>query len=173
MQLKKKIITTALAALSVPLGMLGMPGTPPVKSAAGIEAPAPPPAPVIVATFLQLSPQQAAQFQELLKQFFAALVPLEQQKQLVQQQLDQLLASPAPDPAVIGKLVLLLHALDRQEQHAVQGFQQIFSGLLTTEQIEKVQAVTLAAQLEPVVGAFEALYLVAPPSPNASAATRH
>jgi len=172
MQLKKKIINTALAALFVPLGLLGMPGTPPVKFVAGIEAPAPP-APVIVATFLQFSPQQAAQFQELLKQFFAAVVPLEQQKQLVQKQLDQLLAGPGPDPAAIGKLVLFLHALDLQEQHAIQGFQQIFSGLLTTEQIEKVQAVTLAAQLEPVVGAFEALYLVAPPSPNASAASRH
>jgi hypothetical protein len=175
MRLTKMVLATALVALFMPLGMFAMPGNAPIKSVAGIEAPAPPPPPAVVAAFLQLTPQQTAQFLELLKQFISAVEPLEQQKQVVQHQLDLLLASPAPDPAAIGKLILFIRALDQQEQRVVQGFQQIFSGLLTSAQIEKVQAVALAAQLEPVVGAFEALYIVAPPSPASSstAAPRH
>jgi Spy/CpxP family protein refolding chaperone len=124
-----------------------------------------PPPPAVVATFLGFTDEQAEQFGILLNQFQTNLRSLQEQIAPRQQQLDALLSQPTPDPATVGALVLQLHALQKQVQQAVQTFQNAFAGLLAPEQKQKIEAVTLASQLQPAVGAFVALHLV-PPSPS-------
>jgi len=124
-----------------------------------------PPPPAVVATFLGFTDGQAEQFGILLNQFQTNLRSLQEQIAPRQQQLNALLSQPNPDPATVGALVLQLHALQQQIQQAIQTFQNAFAGLLAPEQKQKIEAVTLASQLQPAVSAFVALHLV-PPLPS-------
>jgi Spy/CpxP family protein refolding chaperone len=142
----------------------------PQAKANQIEAPAPKSAdqclpPAVVASFLGFTEAQAAQFGDLLVQFQTTLHGLQEQIAVRQTQLDILLGQPNPHPAIIGSLFLQIHALQQQVAQVIQSFQSQFSSLLTGEQKQKVQAVTQASQLQPVVGAFVALYLVPAPTP--------
>ncbi len=137
-----------------------------------IQIPTPPPnsadkcvPPAVVAAFLGFTEPQAVQFGDLLNQFQTAQRGLQEQIAARQAQLDILLGQPNPDPAVIGSLFLQIHALQQEVARAIQSFQSQFTALLTDEQKQKVQAVTLASQLQPVVGAFVGLYLVPAPTP--------
>lgn len=121
--------------------------------------------PAVVASFLQFTDAQAAQFGGLVDQFQATLRGLEEQIAARQAHLEALLSQPHPDPAIVGNMFLQIHALQQQVAQAVQGFQSQFAALLTDEQRQKVQAVTQASQLQPVVGAFVALNLVPAPTP--------
>ncbi len=121
--------------------------------------------PAVVASFLGFTDAQTAQFGDLLNQFQTTVYGLQTQITVRQAQLDALLSQPNPNPAVIGSLFLQIHALQQQVAQAIQSFQSQFAALLTDEQRQKVQAVTLASQLQPVVGAFVALYLAPAPTP--------
>ena len=123
------------------------------------------PPPAVVASFLSFTEGQTAQFGELLSQFQTTVRPLQEQIAARQSQLDGLLNKSQPNPAEIGRLVLEIHALQRQVAQAIESYQSGFVGLLTGEQRGKVQQVAGASQLQPVVGAFVALYLAPPPSP--------
>jgi len=124
-----------------------------------------PPPPAVVASFLEFTPGQVEQMGALLARVLPALESLGQQSAEVQQQLDVLLSQTNPDPAQIGKLVVELHVLQLQAARVVEGFHNAFAGLLTQDQKQKLEGVTVASQLQPVVGAFAALYLVPlPPS---------
>jgi len=124
-----------------------------------------PPPPAVVAAFLGFTDAQATQFIALESQFQSALCDVEQQGAGWQHELDTLLSQPNPNPAVAGQLVLQIHALQQQVAQIVQNYQAQFAGLLTMEQKQKIQEVTLASQLQPVVGAFASLYLVPAPPP--------
>jgi hypothetical protein len=121
------------------------------------------PPPAVVASFLGLTPGQVEQMGALLTQVLPTLETLGQQSAEVQQQLDLLLSQTNPDPAQIGKLVVQLHVLQLQAAQVVEGFHNAFAGLLTQDQKQKLEEVTVASQLQPVLGAFRALYLVPPP----------
>jgi Spy/CpxP family protein refolding chaperone len=123
------------------------------------------PPPAVVASFLGFTETQAAQFGDLLARFQATLHGLQEQIAARQAQLEVLLGQPSPDPAIVGSLFLQIHALERQVAQVIQGFQSQFASLLTDEQKQKVKAVTQASQLQPVVGAFVALYLAPAPKP--------
>jgi hypothetical protein len=133
-----------------------------VPAAASASLPCPPP-PAVVASFLGLTPGQVEEMGALLTQVLPSLETLGQQSADVQQQLELLLSQTNPDPAQIGKLVLQLHVLQLEAAQVVEGFHNAFAGLLTQEQKQKLEGVTVASQLQPVVGAFRALYLVPPP----------
>jgi Spy/CpxP family protein refolding chaperone len=137
-------------------------GSAPPSNSAASDACAPP---TLVASFLNFTEPQATQFQALLGQFLPVLQSLQQQIAELQTQLDALLSRPNPNPGQIGSLVLQIHALQQQETQAIENFQNLFASLLTDQQKQKVQAVTQAAQLQPVVGAFVALKLAAAPTP--------
>jgi hypothetical protein len=107
------------------------------------------------------------QFGTLLSQVSPTLQGLQQQGAAVQQQLDILLSQPNPDPASVGKLVMQLHAIQLQINHVIDGFHNAFAGLLSQDQIQKLRGVTAAAQLQRLVRAFVALYLVPPPPTTA------
>ena len=126
------------------------------------EAP-PPPAPAIVAQFLDLSDSQAAQFKQLLQSLQATAGGLQQQMAPKQQALDTLLGSAQPDPATAGKLLLEIHGLQQQLGQAIQSYHESFVALLTPDQMQKTQAVVQAAQLLPAVKAFAEVRLIEPP----------
>lgn len=134
-------------------------GTPQAKSA---DQCAPP---TVVAALLNLSEAQTAQFATLLDQFQPTLQGLFEQITVLQTQLDVWLSQPNPNPAVIGNLLLQIHALQQQLAQAIQNYQTLFASLLTDAQKQRVQAVTQASQLQPVVGAFVALKLAPVPTP--------
>lgn len=111
-----------------------------------------------VAQFLQLQPDQAQEFAQLLLARQAAVAPLLQEIQQRVQQLEALL-SASGSPAEVGILVIQIHALQQQVALAQQDFLSKFVNLLDPEQEQRLEAVRIAAQLQPVLPAFQQLNL--------------
>jgi hypothetical protein len=117
------------------------------------------PSPIqVVAQFLQLRPDQEQQFGQLLQARQAAVVPLLQGIQQRVQQLQALLDSGG-NPADVGMIVIQIHALQRQVAQQQQDFLSKFVSLLGPEQQQRLEAVRIAAQLQPILPAFQQLYL--------------
>lgn len=112
----------------------------------------------VVAQFLQLTPSQVTELEQLLQTRQAKLVPLFQSVQTLTQQLSALLSSGAT-PAQIGVVVIQIHALQQQIAQAQQAFLTQFTAILTAEQLQRLQAVQIAAQLQPIVPAFQPIFL--------------
>lgn len=134
-----------------------------VLAALALTAQEQPPAPALVAQFLGFSDSQAAQFQKLLQNLQSSIGPLQQQAAAAQQSLEQLANSDNPDPAAIGARLLAIRAIQKQFQAALDSYHKLFAALLTTDQTQKVGAVSQAGHLLPAVNAFAQLQLIAPP----------
>jgi hypothetical protein len=128
------------------------------SSAAEGKADAPSPLQIVV-QFLQLQPAQQPIFGQLLQTRQTVVAPLFQGIAQREQQLEALLDSGG-NPAQIGLLVLQIHALQLQIVHAQQGFLTNLENLLDQDQQQRLAAVRLAAQLQPVVPAFQSLQLL-------------
>jgi hypothetical protein len=117
------------------------------------------PSPIqIVVQFLQLRPDQVQEFGQLLQARQAAVVPL---LQGIQQRVPQLeaLLNAGGSPAAVGMLVIQIHMLQQQVSQAQQDFLSKFVNLLDPEQQQRLEAVGIAAQLQPILPAFQQLYL--------------
>jgi hypothetical protein len=112
----------------------------------------------VVAEFLQLQPGQVSELAQLLQARQTTLAPLFQTAQNLIQQLGNLLNSGG-NPAQIGALVIQIHALQQQMAAAQQAFLTQFSAVLDTAQLQKLQAVQIAAQLQPILPAFQPIFL--------------
>src|SRR6266849_6763606 len=112
----------------------------------------------VVAEFLQLRPGQVSELQQLLQARQATLEPLFQTAQSLIQQLGNLLNSGG-NPAQVGVLVIQIHVLQQQMAQAQQVFLTQFVAILDTEQLQKLQAVQIAAQLQPILPAFQPIFL--------------
>jgi len=112
----------------------------------------------IVAQFLQLRPDQVQEFGQLLQARQAAVVPLLQGIQQRGRQLEALLNSGG-SPADVGMLVIQIHRLQQQGAQVQQDFLSTFVNLLDPEQQQRLEAVRIAAQLQPILPAFQQLYL--------------
>ncbi len=112
----------------------------------------------VVAEFLQLQPGQLSELQQLLQARQATLVPLFQTAQALINQLGNLLNSGG-NPAQVGALVIQIHALQQQMAQAQQAFLTQFLSILDPEQLQKLQAVQIAAQLQPILPAFQPIFL--------------
>jgi hypothetical protein len=112
----------------------------------------------VVAEFLQLRPGQVSELEQLLQARQATLVPLFQTAQALIQQLGNLLNSGG-NPAQVGVLVIQIHALQQQMARAQQSFLTQFVAILDPEQLQKLQAVQIAAQLQPILPAFQPIFL--------------
>jgi hypothetical protein len=112
----------------------------------------------IVADFLQLRPGQLSEVEQLLQARQTALVPLFQTGQALIQQLGNLLNSGG-NPAQVGVLVIHIHALQQQMEQTQQAFLGQFVASLDPEQLQKLQAVQIAAQLQPILPAFQPIFL--------------
>jgi hypothetical protein len=111
-----------------------------------------------VAEFLQLRPGQVSELGQLLQARQTALVPLFQTAQTLTQQLGALLYSGG-NPAQVGILVIQIHALEQQMAQTQQAFLAQFVAILDPEQLQKLQAVQIAAQLQPILPAFQPVFL--------------
>jgi hypothetical protein len=112
----------------------------------------------VVVAFLQLQPAQASALEQLLQGRQATLVPLVQTAQALIQQLGILLNSGG-NPAQVGVLVFQIHAVQQQIGQVQQAFLTQFTGILDAEQLQKLQAVQIAAQLQPILPAFQPIFL--------------
>jgi len=125
----------------------------------------PPSPPAVVIQFLEFSPEQATRFRQILEAWQESMKNIQQHMQAQQQELERLSSAEPPDPAAVGEAFLNVRALGRQAGLVVEAYHKNFVAMLNDEQRQKVQAVSQAAQLLPVVQAFAALQLVAPPPP--------
>ena len=112
----------------------------------------------VVAEFLQLRPGQVSELEQLLQARQTTLVQLFQTAQALTQQLAILLNSGG-NPAQVGVLVIQIHALQQQMAQAQQAFLTQFVAILDAEQLQKLQAVQIAAQLQPILPAFQPIFL--------------
>jgi hypothetical protein len=118
------------------------------------------PSPIqIVVQFLQLGPDQAQEFGQLLQARQAAVVPLLQGIQQQEQQLEALLNSGG-SAADVGMLVIQIHTLQQQAAQAQQDFLSKFGSLLDPEQQQQLEAARSAAQLQSILPAFQQLDLL-------------
>lgn len=114
----------------------------------------------VVAAFLQLTVEQKSSLVTLLQQRHAALAPLIQEINARQQQISQQLNSGAPDPTVIGNLVIEIHQFLQLVQQTQQTFFQAFRNLLNDEQWRRYEIIRLADRLRPFLPAFRTLRLI-------------
>ena len=112
----------------------------------------------VVAEFLQLQPAQITELGQMLQTRQAALVPLVQTVQALTQQLGVLLTGGG-NPAQVGAVVIQIHAAQQQIVQTEQTFLTQFTAILDAEQLQKLQAVQVAAQLQPILPAFESIFL--------------
>lgn len=117
------------------------------------------PAVQAVAQFLELRPDQVQELVRLLQARQSALAPLVQSIQQLEEQLNALLKSGGT-PTDIGQLVIQIHALQGQAMLVQQSFLTNFQNLLGEEQRQRLEAVHVAAQLQPIVPAFQQLGLL-------------
>jgi len=134
-----------------------------IFAAIALTAQEQPPAPALVAQFLGFSNAQTTQLLGAVQGLQNRIVPLQQQAAAAQQSLDQLANSDNPDPATLGARLLAVRAIQQQIAAALDSYHKLFVSLLTTDQMQKVQAVAQARQLLPAVSAFAQLQLIAPP----------
>jgi hypothetical protein len=112
----------------------------------------------VVAEFLQLQPGQVTELGQLLQGRQTTLVPLFQTAQALIQQLGTLLNSGG-NPAQVGIVVIQIHALQQQMAQVQQSFLSHFVAILDADQLQRLQAVQIAAQLQPVLPAFQPIFL--------------
>jgi hypothetical protein len=107
------------------------------------------PQPPDLKAFLNLSDTQIQGLVQLQQQKGQTLQPLVQQATQTQQKLQQILATPNPDPATAGQLVIAMAAIGRQFQQIAASFQQQASNLLQPDQKMKLPPLQLTLELHP------------------------
>lgn len=99
--------------------------------------------------FLNLSDPQIQALVQLQQQKGQAVQPIVQLTAQIQQKLQQTLASPNPDPATVGQLVIAVATLRHQVLQIAVSFQQRASDLLQSDQKTKLAPLQLALELHP------------------------
>src|SRR5260370_34728644 len=102
----------------------------------------------VVAQFLQLSPGQVSELQQLLQARQTALVPLFQTAQALIEQLGVLLNSGG-NPAQVGTLVIQIHALQQQMSQEHKGFLTQFVATLNAEHHQSLPPAQLRPRFQP------------------------
>ncbi len=123
------------------------------------EEPLPQPI-VVVASVLQLSEDQIQAMVQMIQTRDDAVRPIAEAVQKDRQALEALLANPSPDPAAVGALVLRIRSGERQAMEVAQKAAASFASTLTPEQRDRLQFLTQAANVAPVLPAFKAVGLI-------------
>lgn len=142
--------------------------------------PAPPPAGpdgdqarAVVVRFLQLTQEQADQWQLLLDARKGQVQPLREQLAGVEAAVKDLLSQDQPDPAQVGALVIQAKGLHEQIAAADQAYLDGFEAMLTQDQAQRLNGLRRAAQVQPILPAFRVFGLLhdapAPPNPDPGA----
>jgi Spy/CpxP family protein refolding chaperone len=119
----------------------------------------------LVAGYLDLSEDQAAQVREILRTSADEIHALRDQCRDLEAALRDELNAEEPSVETAGQLTIEIHGIRQAIAAASAEALESIRSLLTEEQLAKVEAVRLAARLEPVVNAFKALGLLPPPHP--------
>ena len=143
---------TSLAAVSLLLMMLL---SPLAHADDGLPAPI-----IFVTNFLQLAPEQRSALITMIQTRDAALQPIAMKLQSSHQALGKLLESPDADATAVGRLLLDIHATEKQGGAVAQSAAGSFEAILTPEQRGRLQFVRQAAQVEPALPAFKAAGLL-------------
>ena len=113
----------------------------------------------VVAHFLGLTPDQLPVLEQALRERQQTLGPILQGIAMREQRIRELIASGG-SPAEIGVLVIQMHQLREAAENAQAAFLARVESLLDAEQRALWQQVRVAAQLQPVVPAFQALQML-------------
>ena len=112
------------------------------------QAPSAHPQPPDLKVFLNLSDSQIQGLVQLQQQKGQALQPVVRQAAQTQQKLQQILAAPNPDPAMVGQLVIAMATIGKQFQQVFGSFQQQASNLLQFDQRTKLPPLQLSPELQ-------------------------
>jgi uncharacterized membrane protein len=124
------------------------------------EGPGLPPPIMFVTNFLQLSEDQTRALIMMIQSRDAALQPLAMKMHANHEAIGKLLESPDADPATVGRLLLEIHAAEKQVGAVAHDAASSFEQILTQEQRDRLQFVRQAAQVEPAIPAFRAVGLL-------------
>ena len=113
----------------------------------------------VVAHFLGLRPDQLPVLEQVLGERQQTLGPILQAIAMREQRIRELIASGG-SPAEIGVLVIQIHRLRQAAEVAQTAFLARVESLLDAEQRVRWQQVRVAARLQPVVPAFQALQML-------------
>jgi uncharacterized membrane protein len=128
--------------------------------AVAADAPAvPPPVQVVVGT-LGLSDEQVQAWMPILQAREAAMQPLAAQVAQHRELLGRLLQSPTPDPASVGQVLIETRVLEQQVAAIQQQATAQFEQLLNPDQQQRLDSIRQAAQVCPVVPAYQAVGLL-------------
>lgn len=130
---------------------------PDVEVAQGSECEAAPVA--VVSRVLGLAPEQVHAFAQLLHARQATVGPILHEIALREQRIRELIAGGG-NPAEIGVLVVQIHQLRQAAAAAQAQFLAAFAGMLNEEQRRAWEQVRVAARLQPVLPAFQALQVL-------------
>jgi hypothetical protein len=113
----------------------------------------------VVAHFLGLTADQMPVLEQVLRERQQTLGPIQQGIAMREQRIRELIASGG-SPAEIGVLVIQIHQLRQDAENAQALFLSRVESLLDAEQRTRWQQVRVAARLQPVVPAFQALQML-------------
>ena len=119
-----------------------------------------PPPIVFVTQFLQLSGDQTQALVTMIQTRDAALQPIAAKLHADQEALGALLESSSADPAAAGRLLIEIHAAEKQAGAVSHDAAASFEATLTPEQHDRLQFVRQAAQVAPALPAFQAVGLL-------------
>lgn len=114
----------------------------------------------VVAHVLELSPDQITAWSQILHSRQEAIQPMAQQAQAREQTIGQAFASGHPDAVVVGQALVELHALQEQIGAVNAQSLQQFAQILTPDQQQRLNDIRNAAQVCPIVPAFQATGLL-------------
>jgi len=115
-----------------------------------------------VAAVLQLTPEQLADWDFLIEDRELAAEPLRAAIAQVQQDIDDLLSSPDPDPTEVGDLVIARHDLGAQLAEVQRTYVEGFVALLDEDQQHQYRFIRHAERAQPLIPAFRVMDLLPP-----------
>jgi Spy/CpxP family protein refolding chaperone len=147
----------AALAIAAPAAAQGPPAPPPVEDLCLPGA-----AQHVIADVLDLTGEQIAAWDVLIAEREQAAAPLRDGIAAVQQQLDDLLAGPDPDPLAVGELTIERRDLGEQLAGVQLDYVVGFEGLLGEAQLAQYGFIRRAERAEPLFPAFRMLELLPP-----------
>ena len=153
----KMILTTFLMICC--LTVTGVMAQTPQGPARPQIAPGTPPGKVLT-EFLKLTETQSNDLKQLFEKRQSDMQPLQEQLRTKEKIWRELMESPNPNPATVGKLAIDLHTLRGKIAVVQDDFMTSLESLLTEEQQNRLHAAQRAALLEPVVRALRELRIL-------------
>jgi len=148
--MKKLLLALAVLTLAAPVLAQESEGPPPIVEAAHNQ----------VVRFLQLSGDQAAEWGALYAAHREAEQPLQEALAALQEEIEALLAAGAPDPAVLGGLVIERHALGEELRAAHLSYHASLVALLDGAQAKRLAFIARADEVQPIIPAFKLFELI-------------